>query len=81
MFGIFWTIFGNIVGDRLAVWVTATIDEGEDRALGARRVSGRRSDGLPVRAFEAVPGVPPVRVLRFPDRELPSGGHVHGEAH
>jgi AraC family transcriptional activator of pobA len=49
--------------------------------LGARRVSGGRGDGLPVRAFEAVPGVPPVGVLRFPGRGLPSGGHAHREAH
>jgi AraC family transcriptional activator of pobA len=65
----------------MSVWVAAATEEGEDRALGARRVSGRRGDGLPVRAFEAVPGVPPVSVLRFPGRELPSGGHTPGEAH
>jgi AraC family transcriptional regulator, transcriptional activator of pobA len=82
MFGIFWTIFGNIVGDRSLVRVAAAIEEGENQALGARRVSGRRGDGLLVRALEAVPGVPPVSVLRFPSRiEPPSGGHAHGEAH
>lgn len=36
--------------------------------MGVRRVPGGRAGGLPVRAFEAVPGVPPVRVLRFPLR-------------
>ena len=61
--------------------VTAAIEEGEDWALGARRVWGRRGDGLPVRALEAVPGVPPVSALRFPSREPPSGGHAYGEAH
>src|SRR5215218_994195 len=81
MFGIFWTIFGKLVGDRPSVWVTAAIEEGEDWALGARRVWGRRGDGLPVRALEAVPGVPPVSALLFPGRELPSGGHAYGEAH
>jgi hypothetical protein len=30
MFGIFWTIFGKIVGDRPSVLVTAAIEEGED---------------------------------------------------
>src|SRR5215218_2237451 len=81
MFGIFWTIFGNIVGDRPSVLVTAAIEEGEDCALGARRVWSRRGDGLPVRGLEAVPGVPPVSALRFPGQELPSGGHAYGEAH
>ena len=81
MFGIFWTIFGKIVGDRPSVLVTAAIEEGEDWALGARRVWSGRGDGLPVRALEAVPGVPPVSALRFPGRELPSGGHAYGEAH
>ena len=42
--------------------------------MGARGVSGGRGGGLPVRAYEAVPGVPPVRVLRFPVREPLSGG-------
>jgi AraC family transcriptional regulator, transcriptional activator of pobA len=36
---------------------------------------------MPVRAFEAVPGVPPVSVLRFPGRVLPSSGHAYREAH
>jgi hypothetical protein len=30
MFGIFWTIFGKIVGDWPSVLVTAAIEEGED---------------------------------------------------
>src|ERR687890_773539 len=81
MFGIFWTIFGNIVGDRRSVLVTAAIGEGGDWGLGARGGWRRRGDGLPVRALEAVPGVPPVSALRFPGQELPSGGHAYGEAH
>jgi hypothetical protein len=63
MFGIFWTIFGKIFGDRPSVLVAVATEEGEDRALGARRVWRRRGGGLPVCAFEAVPGVPPVSVL------------------
>ena len=81
MFGISWTIFGNIVGDQLSVLVAEATEEGEDRALGARRVWHRRGDGLPVRAFEAVPGVPPVSVLRFPGREFSLGENAHGDAH
>ncbi len=37
--------------------------------MGTTRASGRRGDGLPVRTYEAVPGVPPVSVMRFPYRE------------
>ena len=47
--------------------------------MGVTRVSGEWSDGLPVRAFEAVPGVPPVRVLR--SRLGPRGGPPAGQAH
>jgi len=81
MFGISWTIFGNIVSNRLSVLVAEATEEGEDRALGARKVWHKQGDGLPVRAFEAVPGVPPVSVLRFSGRQFSSGGHAHGEAH
>jgi AraC-like DNA-binding protein len=49
--------------------------------LGVTRIPDRRGDGLPVHTYEAVPGVPPVSVMRFPDRELPSGGHAHRQAH
>lgn len=50
--------------------------------MGAKRVPGGRGGGLPVRTFEAVPGVPPVRVLRFPLRglhrgESPGQAHIH----
>jgi AraC family transcriptional activator of pobA len=38
----------------------------EGRVVGTARGSGRRGGGLPVRTFEAVPGAPPVSVLRFP---------------
>ncbi len=49
--------------------------------LGTTRTSGRRGGGLPVRTYEAVPGVPPVRVLRFPYREPPRSGTLVGQAH
>ncbi len=49
--------------------------------MGTTRTSGRRGGGLPVRAYEAVPGVPPVRVLRFPYREPPQDGPPAGQAH
>jgi AraC family transcriptional activator of pobA len=49
--------------------------------LGARWASGGRGGGLPVRTYEAVPGVPSVRVLRFPVRESPRGGPSAGHAH
>jgi AraC family transcriptional regulator, transcriptional activator of pobA len=44
------------------------------------RVPGGRGGGLPVRTFEAVPGVPPVRVLRS-SLEPPRGGPPAGQAH
>ena len=47
--------------------------------MGVRRVSGARGGGLSVRTFEAVPGVPAVRVLRpLPGRR---GGSPAGRAH
>ena len=49
--------------------------------MGARRAPGRRDGGLPVRTYEAVPGVPPVRVLRFPRRGPHRGGPPGQEAH
>ena len=50
--------------------------------MGATWVPGGRAGGLPVRTFEAVPGVPPVSVLRFPYREERTrGGHPVGHAH
>jgi AraC-like DNA-binding protein len=42
---------------------------------------GRRGDGPPVYTYEAVPGVPPVSVLRFPGREPPPGVPQDGSAH
>jgi hypothetical protein len=82
MFGICGTIFGNIVGERPSASVAAAAYEREDRVLGATRVPGGRVGGLPVRTFEAVPGVPPVSVLRFPYREERTrGGHPVGQAH
>jgi AraC family transcriptional regulator, transcriptional activator of pobA len=49
--------------------------------LGTTRVPGVRGDGLPVRTYEVVPGVPPVSVLRFPRREPPRGGPPADQAH
>jgi AraC family transcriptional activator of pobA len=49
--------------------------------LGATRGPGRRGGGLPVRTYEVVPGVPPVRVLRFPYAEPPRGGPPARQAH
>ena len=49
--------------------------------MGVTGASGRRGDGLPVRTYEVVPGVPPVRVIRFPRREVPRGGAVSDHAH
>ena len=49
--------------------------------MGATRVPGKRGNGLPVRTYDVVPGVPLVRVLRFayagPDR----GGSPARQAH
>lgn len=49
--------------------------------MDATRMLGRRGDGLPVRTYEPVPGVPALSVLRFDARELPSGGPPTGYAH
>jgi AraC family transcriptional activator of pobA len=49
--------------------------------LGTTRMLGSRGDGPPVYAYEAVPGVPPVSVVRFLGRELPPGGPPAGHAH
>jgi AraC-like DNA-binding protein len=79
MFGFCGTIFGSIVDERPSV--AAPIHESEERVLSARRVPGGRGGGLPVRTFEAVPGVPPVRVLRYPPpgphRDQPPGQQAH----
>ena len=42
---------------------------------------GNRGDTPPVYTYEAVPGVPPVSVLRFLGHELPPGGPPAGHAH
>jgi len=49
--------------------------------LGTTRMLGRHGDGPPVHAYEAVPGVPPVSVLRFLGREHPPDGPPDGHAH
>ena len=78
MFGFCRTIFGNIVGEQSSASVAAANHQREDRVLDARRVPGGRGSGLPVRTFEAVPGVPPVSVLRFPLRGgPPMQAHTH----
>ena len=41
----------------------------------------KRNEGLPVRTYEPVPGVPSVRVMRFPSRELPAGAPPSEQAH
>ena len=73
-------IFGNIVGDRRERWSPWLPRKARVR-LGVTRVSGRQGDGLPVRTHEAVPGVPSVRVLRFPYQESPQAGSPAGQAH
>ncbi|MGB3683343.1 MAG: AraC family transcriptional regulator [Rubrobacteraceae bacterium] len=45
------------------------------------RILDRRGDGPPVHTYEPVPGVPPVNVLRFDGRKMPSGGPPTGHAH
>ena len=49
--------------------------------MGTARGSGRRGGGLPVRTFEAVPGAPPVSVLRFPYRGRIRSGQPVVQAH
>jgi AraC family transcriptional activator of pobA len=49
--------------------------------LGTSRIRGRRDDGPPVYTYEAVPGVPPVSVMRLGQEPspggLPPGAHPH----
>jgi AraC family transcriptional activator of pobA len=49
--------------------------------VGTTRMRGRRDDGLPVYAYEMVPGVPSVSILRFGQDPspggLPPGAHPH----
>jgi AraC family transcriptional regulator, transcriptional activator of pobA len=53
----------------------------EKFVLGTSRMLGSRDDGPPVYTYEAVPGVPPVSVLRFGQQpspgRLPPGAHPH----
>jgi AraC family transcriptional regulator, transcriptional activator of pobA len=81
MFGFCGTIFGSILDERPSASVATATHESEERVLDARRASGGRAGGLPVRTFEAVPGVPPVRVLRCPapgpHRDQPPGRQAH----
>lgn len=49
--------------------------------MGTMRAFSRRGNGLPVRTYEVVPGVPPVRVLRFPYRERSRGEPTVGDTH
>ena len=45
------------------------------------RILERRGDGPPVHTYEPVPGVPPVNVLRFDGRKMPSGSPLARHAH
>ena len=49
--------------------------------MGRTRRLDKKGGGPPVYTYEAVPGVPPVSVLRFPGQELPPGGPPPGHAH
>ena len=50
--------------------------------MGSTRTAGRRAGGLPVHTYEAVPGVPPVRVLRFDSHERRPESHPqHAHSH
>lgn len=49
--------------------------------MGTTRVPGKRGDGLPVRTYEVVPGMPPVRVLKFPYAGPARGGSLARQAH
>ena len=81
MFGFCGTIFGNIVGGRPSASVAATTHEREGRVLGATMVPGKRGNGLPVRTYDVIPGVPLVRVLRFPYAGPARGGSPARQAH
>ncbi len=81
MFGFCGTIFGGTVVGRPSASVAAAAHERGGRVLGATRVPGKRGDGLPVRTYEVVPGVPPVRVLSFPYAGPARGGSLARQAH
>jgi len=49
--------------------------------MNATRMLGGRGEGPPVYTYEAVPGVPPVSVLRFRGWEFPPGEPAPGHAH
>ena len=49
--------------------------------MGKMRKLNRRGGGPPVYTYVAMPGVPPVNLLRFPGRELTPGGPPAGQAH
>ena len=80
MLGFYGTIFGGIVSDQSRASVAA-VARREGRVAGTARGSDRRGDGLPVLTYEAVPGVPPVSVVRFPHRRPHRGGLQTGQAH
>jgi AraC family transcriptional regulator, transcriptional activator of pobA len=66
IFGLSWT--GN---DRRCRRVAACETRGI--GLGRTRLLGKKGEGPPVHSFEAVPGAPPVSVLRLLGRERPQG--------
>jgi AraC family transcriptional activator of pobA len=48
------------------------------RVTGAMgRITRRRADGAPVYAYERLPGLPPVSMLRLAGPRLPPGDHAH----
>jgi AraC family transcriptional activator of pobA len=49
--------------------------------MGRMRRLDKKGEGPPVYTYEAVPGVPPVSVLRFPGQEPSPGGPPPGHAH
>jgi AraC family transcriptional regulator, transcriptional activator of pobA len=49
--------------------------------MGRTRRLDKKGEAPPVYTYEAVPGVPPVRVLRFPGQEPSHNGPPAGQAH
>lgn len=49
--------------------------------MGTTRMVGRLGEGPPVYTYEAIPGVPPVSVLKFRGLDLPPGEPAPGHAH
>lgn len=69
---MFW-IYKTIFGLSWAVYPNGYLLVRREVGVVAMRILDRRGDGPPVHTYEPVPGVPPVRVLRFDGREMPPG--------